>query len=861
MAGRDQPPSIQDGEFGYEPEEHDNGEYAGKAFTPDIAKKLAREAYSSSTNWINSGRRARWNDNLRAFQSLHPSGSKYLSRDYSYRSSLYRPKTRAMVRKAEAQTAAAFFSNEDVVSIQAEDDDDVMQHASAEIMQALLQYRLTKTIPWFVTLVGARQDCEVMGVCVAKAYWKFEDGPKRVDQPAVDLIPPENFRFEPGADWRDPVGTSPYLIELMPMYIADVREKVESGEWLDVSEGAMRSASDLDDDVTRRSREVERVPGKDNDSFKPRDFDICWVRNNIIRWEGQDYQFYTLGMAGEMLTDPRPLEEVYLHGLRPYVAGTVILETHKTYPSAKVEIVRDLQRAANDDWNLRFDNVKLALNPRQFVKKGAGIEIQDVRTFMPGKVVLVADPAADIVWDRPPDVTASAYAEQDRINLDFDELVGDFSNSSVQASQVQEQSATGMNLMSGLASGMNEYELRMFAETFVEPLIRLMVKLEQAYETDPVILAIAGKNAQIDLKYGMNEITDQLLNQELTCRVNVGIGATNPQHRLKNFVAGADILGKMYGPQVAMGSNFQEVAKEVFGMLGYKDGTRFFSPQFDPRVQMLQQQLQKAQGKGQQGNPAADQAKVQAAQITAQSRLQEAQIDAQSKAQSDALEIKKQQIEDQGETQRLMIEHQHEIGMAQMGHQHDAAMAASGQVHDIGMARQGQAHETGMAVSGQQHDAHMAHGQQQHATQLAAMKPVAPGAGAAKKPAAPPAGGRPQDGLPDVEGLPTPSPSLVAQQPAVPPENAPTMPQAMAQEHAQPPQVPSGPPAQSQMLPYMVEGLRQAADQLTQSLQHIAAGMAQNDQQIIELRKQLTAERRIVRDPRTGRAVGIETVQ
>src|SRR6185312_13098827 len=319
----------------------------------------------------------------------------------------------------------------------------------------------------------------------------------------------------------------------------------------------------------------------------------------------------------------------------------VVPETHKSYPTSKVELVRDLQWAANDDWNLRFDNVKLALNPRQFVKKGAGIEIQDVRTFMPGKVVLVSNPAEDIVWDRPPDVTASAYAEQDRINLDFDELVGDFSNSSVQASQVQEQSATGMNLMSGMASGMNEYELRMFAETFVEPLIRLLVKLEQAYETDPVILAIAGKNAQIDLKYGMNAITDELLNQELTCRVNVGIGATNPQHRLKNFVAGADIIGKMFGPQAAMGANFKEVCKEVFGMLGYKDGDRFFSPEFDPRVQILQQQLQKAQGKGGDGGAGAAaqaQSKVQAAQITAQSRLQEAQIDAQSKAQSDALE-------------------------------------------------------------------------------------------------------------------------------------------------------------------------------------------------------------------------------
>src|SRR6185503_14703636 len=104
----------------------------------------------------------------------------------------------------------------------------------------------------------------------------------------------------------------------------------------------------------------------------------------------------------------------------------------------------DLQRAANDDWNLRFDAVKMVLNPRQFVKTGHGIEQQDLRTFAPGKIVTVTGAKDEAVgnivtWDRPPPPDASAYAEQDRINLDWDELAGGFSNSSVQASQIQQQ--------------------------------------------------------------------------------------------------------------------------------------------------------------------------------------------------------------------------------------------------------------------------------------------------------------------------------------------------------------------------------------------------------------------------------------
>ncbi|HKS73270.1 MAG TPA: hypothetical protein VJQ82_08735 [Terriglobales bacterium] len=583
------------------------------------AVQLARECYQASTNWLNSGKRQKWSDSLRQFQGLHPAGSKYLSTDYRYRSRLFRPKTRAMVRKAEAMTAAAFFANEDVVSISAQDDDDQQQLASAEIMQRLLQYRLTKTIPWFLTLVGARQDAEVMGVCLGKAFWRYSESfshtetksfidetgaeqsedndvfVRNEDHPWVDLIAPENFRFDPGADWRNPIATSPYLIELVPMYVADVRSKMDKGDWISHPDSALLSSNDLDDDTTRRQREQGRVPGKDHDAWKPRPFDICWVRENIIRQDGQDIHYFTLASAGQLLTKPQPIKNVYLQGVRPYVCGFIVPEAHKTYPTSKAELVRDLQVAANDTENLRFDNVKLALNPRQVIAQGRGVEPQDARVFMPGKVLLTKDPRNDIVWDRPPEVTQSAYAEQDRINLDFDELTGDISNSSIQANKTVYEAVGNMQMMQGNASTIGEYELRVFAETFVEPILRQLVKLEQAYETDPVVLAIAGREAQLFQKFGINQITDELLKQELTIRVNVGIGATNPQTRLKNFAMAGQLIGQLFGPTAAMQANFQEVVKEIFGLSGYKDGERFFQPNADPRVAMLQQQLQQAQ--------------------------------------------------------------------------------------------------------------------------------------------------------------------------------------------------------------------------------------------------------------------------
>ncbi len=719
VGSRDTPPSNQDGPYGFDPGSISNfemkaGATNGATLDVSTAKKLGMETFSASTNWINSGRRARWNDSLRAFNSQHPSGSKYLSGEYRFRSSMYRPKSRAMVRRDEAATASAFFANEDVVSITAADDDDPSQQASAEVLKALLQYRLANAdppdrIPWFMTLCGARQDAEVMGICVSKVGWEYQerfirtemrpimgiDGmpmwddqlgqpamqsvdvyEKIKDRPFIDLLAPENFRYEPGCDWRDPVKSSPYLIELCPVYIQEALERMESqrgqpAEWNKVSSSALRGANDLSDDVTRRTREAGRVPGKDHDAWKPRDFDICWTRVYAMRFGGQDWYYRTLSSSGEILEDPRPLKEVYLHGERPYTVGCVVLETHKTYPSGKIELTSDLQRAANQDWNTRFDNIMLSLQPRQFVREGLGTDLNDLRTFMPGKVVSINVPKDmpmqnAVTWDRPPPIDNASFQEQNSINLDWDDLAGSFTNSSVQASQQTQQSATGMHLMSGEASGLNEYELRLFSETWVEPTLRLFIKVLQAYETDPVVLALAGKKAQLWQRFGISQITDELLNGGVTTKVNVGIGATNPQLKLRNFAMGADIIAKIFGPAAAMGANFQEICKEVFGMLGFKDGARFFQPDFDPRVQMLQQQMEKlhkGQGQGQGAPP--DPSRLQAAQIQAQSKLQERTIQSQTDLQIAQMELERTRLQEQAESQRQVMSAHKDMLMAQ----------------------------------------------------------------------------------------------------------------------------------------------------------------------------------------------------
>jgi len=587
--------------------------------------RIARQSYESSSEWVDANLRYQWEKSLSLFNSKHPSGSKYHSSAYDKRSKLFRPKTRMAVRNLQAAMAIAFFSNEDVVSIQPRNPNEPQQAAAAIVAQSLIQYRLTNTIPWFQTMSSALQDAAVQGVCVSHQYWDFEEQEQTytevddnnnplidgegnstqikqktalLDRPAIELISPENFRIDPASDWADPVGSTPYIIHLIPMYVQDVLEKMENGEWNKLTvEQLLSTSTSEDDNTTRLVRDEPRMDPLDTDAGfgEIQDHKIVWVHKVIINKEGTDWCYFTAGVD-YMLTESKPLREMFpwlRPGERPYVMGAINLEAHKLYPSGTVEMTQELQAAANDIWNQRFDNVRLAMNKRYHIRRDRNIDLDALFRSVPGGAVEMDDPDTDVRVIETRDVTASAYAEQDRINMDFDELQGNFSTSTVQGSRNLNETVGGMALLAGNSSTITEYSLRTFSETWVERVLKQIVRLEQYYETDEVVLAVAGEMAASKLGFKIDDNLDSLLREEVLLKVNVGLNATNPLTKVQNLMAAIATLSNI--PGVAERLNLPEIAKEVFGQLGFKDGSRFVSFKEDPRLEQLNKQLQELQ--------------------------------------------------------------------------------------------------------------------------------------------------------------------------------------------------------------------------------------------------------------------------
>jgi hypothetical protein len=274
---------------------------------------------------------------------------------------------------------------------------------------------------------------------------------------------------------------------------------------------------------------------------------------------------------------PVKLTEAYPHlrrGQRPFVIGFSNIEAHKNYPAGDNELSAGIQSEINDIANQRMDNVKLALNKRYYIRRGSQVDLDALIRNVPGGGVMVNDPERDIKTVDTRDVTGSSYQEQDRLAVEMDELVGGFSTSSVASNQNLGKSVGGLNKVSQSAGSVQDYAIRVFVETWMEPTLRQLVQLVQMYETDEVVMALAAKESGAWQRYGMQTIPDDILRQELTVNVNMGIGNTDPMQRIEKLVFGVTKSAELPGMVQRLKST--KVSDEIFGALGYKDGSRFF---------------------------------------------------------------------------------------------------------------------------------------------------------------------------------------------------------------------------------------------------------------------------------------------
>lgn len=584
----------------------------------------------------------------RAWKNQHAEGSKYLGTAWRGRSRLFVPKTRAAVRKNLATVAAALFSTADVVDMQAEYDDDPIQRATAAVIKADVDYRLTRTsdksgLPWFVLAMGAALDVTLTGVCISKQFWEYEEVRKKrrqqvveqdpftgmplidpvsqqpivrsttvedvrvtADRPMIELFPIENASLDPASQWHSPIQRGRWFSMLYPMGLDDAKAMMKSGEkfgrdsgWLEVDDATLLLGDKHTDRAgARRQREggVDRL----DDADRAGSLDMVWLQENFFRIEGVDWHFWSVGRHA-IISEIRRVEDVYpeFGGDRPYVMGRCTIETHQLFPMSPVESWQPLQLELNDVTNLRQDTLKRSIAPLAKAKRGKNVDLTQLQRRGQPDTVLLLDSMDDVDFVQTPGPTGAAYTETAQNNAMFDELAGVFSTTSVQTNRQLNETVGGMRMMSGAANSVSEFDLRVFVETWVEPVIRQVAHLVRFYESDEKLLKIATKNAQALKKFGVEPNFDHFEQVEMFIRVNAGIGAADPMQKMAKLKAAFEMLAPVMGAMQQAGITIdpEAVIDEVMGAAGYRDGRRFFKfgtppeAQQDPEVMKLMQEV------------------------------------------------------------------------------------------------------------------------------------------------------------------------------------------------------------------------------------------------------------------------------
>jgi len=143
-----------------------------------------------------------------------------------------------------------------------------------------------------------------------------------------------------------------------------------------------------------------------------------------------------------------------------------------------------------------------------------------------------------------------------------------------------------------------------------------------------------------------------MLMNEVTVSVDMAMG--DPTQRLQKFLFATNAANQivMSSPP---GANVQEMVKEIYSNAGYRDGSRFYGGQQDPRLAKAMQMVQQLQGQlqGKQMDLQA-QAQIEQAKIASNERIKAAELQTDQGRISGDLQIRQAELVVEG--QKLELE-------------------------------------------------------------------------------------------------------------------------------------------------------------------------------------------------------------
>jgi hypothetical protein len=179
----------------------------------------------------------------------------------------------------------------------------------------------------------------------------------------------------------------------------------------------------------------------------------------------------------------------------PFVVGTAFPESHGMYGKDLPQVTKGLQDETNARFNSEREASARALRPPVLVNRGANVDLLALMTRKIGGVVQGNDIGPEAIREmeiaNPIPISLPGQQRTDQLYTEISSIGPEQVGASQPGSE--DQSATASSTQSTNANKKMNMVIRNLTQTGIIPMLRLLLRLEQEYESDLLIEQVTGR--------------------------------------------------------------------------------------------------------------------------------------------------------------------------------------------------------------------------------------------------------------------------------------------------------------------------------------------------------------------------------
>ena len=526
---------------------------------------------------------------------------------------LFIPKTFVNTQRIVVDVLATmFFDPEEIVDIKVNKE---IPSEHIQLVKTLMNHRLNgHPIDWYQECYEGSVDAVRNMICIYKVWpqvetetvtvqklktEQLEDGTpyktyvdekqKQIKyfEPRIECVPPEDLFFSKRATWKNY-----FKYPLIHRY-KKTRSDLRLLGYKNIDAVGSVTMDDQINDVVKYQRRQD-YQTLFNDSTDVQDQEEVWVFEcwDFLPDEDGKLKSGSYILLGDLLrpnvvgrgwveNDLPYRFSPFEHNRPPIILGEAYPEPHRLEGKSYPQITESLQKETNAQRNQEREAVARDLRRTTYINRDANVDLLALTTKRIGGYVLGDGPGNEAIQEIPTGNSAAILAKtQARTDNDYAETG---LPPLLQGGDTTSESATESQNQLTNANKKIELVIKNLAYTAWLPVFRYLLRLEQAYETEAYIKAVAGKYFG-PLVWDKSIPIRSIIQGDFDLQVNISVNKQSQTNKFMmimdrataaNQATGSLVQMRVLPPQQAKFIDVNKIFKEMLPLMGIKKTSEF----------------------------------------------------------------------------------------------------------------------------------------------------------------------------------------------------------------------------------------------------------------------------------------------